>query len=270
MDQDCSPLGCGNIREGDTAIVMGTYGACFICSDSIPYDPNPSRLMVKSHSYFGPDGINTYTIEGGSNTSASSYRWYRDRIAAIEAAAGRVSGVDSYELINAQIAASVPGAHGITFLPFLQGRMGGKANGDAASAFIGMRLSTERADLARSVMEGICFEIYETILAQSKAGLAVGDIRLTGGAAKSPMWVQMQADIYQRPVSVLQTSENGCLGAALYAAVGAGVYKDVYEAVDRAVQVGRTYEPNPANFAAYQDAYARFEKYFDSLWPVRY
>jgi len=98
----------------------------------------------------------------------------------------------------------------------------------------------------------------------------VRDIRLTGGAAKSPMWVQMQADIYKRPVSVLQTTENGCLGAALYAAVGAGVYKDIYEAVDNAVQVGKTYEPNPANFAAYDDAYARFEKYFDSLWPVKY
>ena len=268
MDQDCSPFGCGNIRNGDTAIVMGTYGATFICSDKPLLDPNPSMLWVKSHTYFGEGGINTYTIEGGSTTSASSYRWYRDKIGKMEVAAAGTTGLDAYDLINSQVEKSRPGANGITFLPFLQGRQGGKTNGEARAAFIGMSLATERSDLARAVMEGICYEINEILNAEKAAGFEPKDIKLTGGAAKSPLWLQMQADIYQRPITVLQTTENGCLGAALFAGVGTGIYKDAYEAVDRAVHVGKTYEPNPENFAAYEEAYQRFEDYFDKLFPV--
>ena len=269
MDQDCSPYGCGLIRPGDTAIVMGTYGACFICSDKPIRDPNPSMLMVKSHTYF-ENGPNTFTIEGGSPASASAYRWFRDNFGGLEMATQKITGVDAYELLNAQIAKSSPGANGVTFLPFLQGRMGGKGNGYAKGSLVGMRMSTSREDMARAVMEGICYEIKETLLAEMAANLEIGNIRLTGGAAKSPMWVQMQADIYQRPVTVLQTTENGCLGAALFAGVGSGVYKDAYEAVDVAVQEGATCEPNPALKDVYEEAYRRFEAVYEGLVSTVY
>src|SRR5665648_1233588 len=81
--------------------------------------------------------------------------------------------------------------------------------------------------------------------AQEAAGIEIGTIRLTGGAAKSPFWCQMLADIFQKPIDLLQTSETGCLGAALYAGIGAGVYVDCADAADRAVKITRQYEPQP-------------------------
>ncbi|MDR1215002.1 MAG: carbohydrate kinase [Propionibacteriaceae bacterium] len=269
MDQDCSSYGCGLIRQGDTTIVMGTFGACYICSDQPIRDPEDSMLMVKSHTYF-EHGPNTWTIEGSSPASASSYRWFRDNLAQLEVAAGRSTGLDPYDMINAQIARSTPGANGVTFLPFLQGRAGGTVGPNAKATLAGMRMSTSRDDMARAVMEGICYEQKEVLLAQSKSGLKVGDIRLTGGAAKSPLWVQMQADIYQRPVTVLSTTENGCLGAALFAGVGTGTYKDAYEAVDNAVQMATTYEPDPKLAGPYEEAYERFEGAYQGLTSTIY
>ena len=183
----------------------------------------------------------------------------------LELAAEKATGVNAYDLMNMQIEKSPPGSNGVTFLPFLQGRMGGQNNPYAKGAMIGMRMSTRREDMLRAVMEGICFEIKETLIAQSTANINIGNILLTGGAAKSPFWVQMQADIYQKPVTVLETTENGCLGAAMFAGIGIGIYKDAYEAVDKAVRKGRTYEPDLSLKDVYEDAYLRFEETYSGL-----
>ncbi len=270
MDQDCSPFGCGSIRDGDTSIVMGTFGACFICSDKPVRDPNPSMLPVKSHTCFenGPD---TFTIEGSSASSASAYRWFRDHFGGLEVASQAQTGMDAYDLIAMQVARSTPGANGVTFLPFLQGRMGGQTNFAARASLSGMRMSSTRADVARAVMEGICYEINEILSAEAASGVKIGEIRLTGGVTKAPMWVQMLSDVIQRPVSTLSVTENGCLGAAMFAGIGAGVYKDAYEAVDIAVKDGVTYEPDTSLRGAYEEAYARFETYYSALknaWAV--
>jgi xylulokinase len=174
--------------------------------------------------------------------------------------------LDPYELINAQIALVPPGANGVTFLPYLAGADGG-ARGDsyARGAFLGLSLSTTKREIARAVMEGITFEMKDNFEAQKKAGVNIKEVRLTGGATKSKLWNQMQADIYGVPVKLLQTSETGCLGAAIYAGIGAGLFKTYNEAVEKVVHVKETYTPNPANFAAYEKAFGLFQKAYDSL-----
>ncbi|MEG2642762.1 MAG: FGGY-family carbohydrate kinase, partial [Eubacterium sp.] len=170
-----------------------------------------------------------------------------------------------YDIINEQIAGVPIGANGITFLPYLQGVSGAKLNDQARATFIGMSLGTTKADMARAVMEGICYEMYDIINAELEAGIHINGIRLTGGAAKSPLWSQMLADICKQPIHLLAASESGCLGAALYAGIGVGEYADAHEAADRAVQITDTYYPNPDNFEAYDKAYKRFNDMYDAL-----
>jgi xylulokinase len=128
-----------------------------------------------------------------------------------------------------------------------------------------MTLGTTEADMARAVMEGICYEMRDILEAQKKAGTNIKAIRLTGGGSKSPLWVQMQADIYQQPIHVLQTHETGTLGAALYAGVGAGLYKDYKEAVDIAVHVSKEYTPNSRLGNVYDEGYDRFVHTYKAL-----
>ena len=107
------------------------------------------------------------------------------------------------------------------------------------------------------MLKGICFEMNDILLAQAAAGIEIGTIRLTGGAAKSPLWCQMLADVFQKPIEFLQTSETGCLGAALYAGIGAGIYSDPADAVARAVKTTTRYEPQAFLADAYDEAFAR-------------
>ena len=257
-DQNCCTFGAGAVDDGTAVLVMGTFGSCFVVSDESIRDPK-ERLVVK-----GNHGCGNYTIEAFSNTAASSYRWYRDTFCDYEKVLGKETGKDPYDLINEQIATSPIGANEVTFLSFLQGASGARINGKARGTFVGMTLGTTKADMARAVMEGICYEMNDIIRAEEAAGIKIDKIRLAGGAAKSPLWCQMMADIFKHPIQILENGEAGCLGAALYAGVGVGVYKDCHEAA----KVARTtleYTPNPDNFEAYDKAYKRFCDVYDAL-----
>ena len=116
-----------------------------------------------------------------------------------------------------------------------------------------MTLGTKKADMARAVMEGICYEMYDIIRAEEDSGIKIDKIRLAGGAAKSPLWCQMMADIFKHPIQILENGEAGCLGAALYAGA-AKVARTTFE-----------YTPNPDNFEAYDKAYKKFCDVYDAL-----
>ena len=234
------------------------FWSCFVGSDKSIRDPK-ERLVVK-----GNHGCGNFTIEAFSNTAASSYRWYRDTFCDYEKLMAKEQGEDPYDLINKQIATSPIGANGITFLSFLQGAGGARINGKARGTFVGMTLGTRKADMARAVMEGICYEMYDIIRAEEDSGIKIDKIRLAGGAAKSPLWCQMMADIFKHPIQILENGEAGCLGAALYAGVGVGAYKDCHEAA-KVARTTKEYTPNPDNYAAYDAAYKRFCDVYDAL-----
>jgi len=258
-DQNCSTFGGGAVHAGDTVMVMGTFGSCFVVIDEPVRDPNAVLVVKPNH------GMGNWTIEAFSNTSASSFRWYRDTFGEAEIAAAKLANDDPYNLITRQVAEVAPGADGITFLPYLQGAAGPRANANARAAFVGMSLGTSKAAMARSVLEGICFEMRDILRAQAAAGIDVGTIRLTGGAAKSPLWAQMLADICEHPIQLLQTSETGCLGAALYAGVGVGLYDSPEAAVEQAVAVTTTFEPDEATAPAYAAAFDRYVNVYEGL-----
>lgn len=258
-DQNCSTFGGGAVHDGECVMVMGTFGSCYVVMDKPLRDPD-RRLVVKPN-----HGMGNWTIEAFSNTSASSFRWYRDTFCDAEISAGKVTGQDPYDIITGQAGRSSIGANGVTFLPYLGGASGARQNPEARANLHGMTLGTTKGDVARAVLEGVSFEMRDIVEAQSKAGIDVRTIRLVGGAAKSPMWSQMLADIFQRPIEVLRTSEAGCLGAAMYAGIAAGVYDSCEAAADRAVSVVGRFEPDAATAGAYDEAFQQYLDVYDGL-----
>ena len=240
-------------------MVLGTFGSCFVVSDKPIRDPN-AALVVK-----GNVGPKNWTIEAFANAAASSFRSYRDTFCELEKAAGRVLGQDPYKLIDQEIEKAPPGASGITFLSYLQGAGGPRANSKAKGTFIGMTLGTTGS------RHGACGDGRNLLrdARHHRSAEAGGhqDQRHSPDRWRfeSPLWVQMQADIYQQPIHVLQTHETGCLGAALYAGVGAGLYKDYKEAVTVAVHVSREFTPNPKLRDPYDEGYDRFVNTYKAL-----
>lgn len=258
-DQNCSTFGGGAVHGGDCVMVMGTFGSCYVVMDAPLRDPARTLVVKPNH------GMGNWTIEAFSNTSASSFRWYRDTFCDVECQAGKVAGVDPYDIITRQAAKSPIGANGITFLPFLGGASGARQNPNARANLNGMTLATTKGDVARAVLEGVSFEMRDVLDAQSAAGIEIETIRLVGGAAKSRIWSQMLADIFQRPIEILRTSEAGCLGAAMYAGVGVGAYESCEQAADRAVAVVDRFDPEPSTAAGYDEAFKRFVDVYEGL-----
>jgi xylulokinase len=262
MDQNCSTMGGGLVEEGAAIAVIGTYGAMYVVSEESRRDPNRT-LIFKNNS--GPEN---FTVEAASIASASCYRWFRDTICPLEVAMAKEFGAlgNAYHLINRQIESVPAGSNGLLFLPYLQGASSGpRADPYARGGFLGITLGTTKAEMARAVMEGITLEMRDNVESIRKMGIPVEGIRVVGGATNSSTWNQMQADMYKVPVSVLEVSETGCLGAALYAGIGLGAYSSLNEAVDRAVRIKAVFEPNPDNYAAYDEAYERFVSGYESL-----
>lgn len=258
-DQNCSTFGGGAVKGGDTVMVMGTFGSCYVVMDEPKRDPARKLVVKPNH------GMGNWTIEAFSNTSASAFRWFRDTFSDLETAAGLAVGIDPYEFMTRQASQSTIGANGVTFLPYLAGVAGARQNSGARANLFGMSLSTTKADVVRAVLEGICFEMKDIINAQKAAGIDIETIRLVGGAAKSPFWSQMLADALGHPIEILANDQAGCLGAAMYAGVGVGVYDSCEEAAERAVAVSSRYEPDTTKAREYDSAFETFVESYEAL-----
>ena len=257
-DQNCSVIGMGGVSSGIGTVTLGTAGLAILSVDQ-PV-PGFGGMMVTNHVLPG-----LWEVEGLSNAAAASYRWFRDVVGAKEVADQARTGVPAYEALDALAALAPPGAKGLLYLPYLATAATPRWNPKARAAFIGMSLSHGRPELARSVMEGVCLEIRDMIERWLERGMSLHSLRIGGGATRSRLWNQIQADVYGRPVQTLRETESTALGAAILAGVGAGLFSSVTEGVQAMVRVHETIEPDPARHRVYTDLYGAYVKAYDGL-----
>ncbi|MCI8327372.1 MAG: xylulose kinase [Lachnospiraceae bacterium] len=259
-DQQCGAAGVGNSgAAGLGSVCLGTAGLCIGYSSTPVRDAN-GKCHVLGHPAGG------YTMEGHASAAASSFRWCRNAISQYEMVTEEVSGIDVYTIMSS-IAGKAPlGAKGTIFLPWLAGAACPYYNDSARGAFVGMTLGTTKSELLRAAMEGICFEMRGMLEALNEAGFKDFDkLRITGGAARSDLWNQIQADIYGCSVETVKAPEATALGAAMIGAVGAGIFKDLREASEAMVSVKRTYDPIAKNVELYNEVYEVFKACYRGL-----
>jgi xylulokinase len=167
--------------------------------------------------------------------------------------------------MTAMAATVPPGAEGLLFLPYLTGERTPHLDPLARGAFVGLTARHGAAHLIRAVMEGVVFSLRDGLEIMRELGLALGEVRATGGGARSPLWRQMQADIYGAPVATLAAEEGPAYGAALLAGVGAGVFADVADVVARCVTVSGVIPPDTAAQARYEQVYAIYRGLYGAL-----
>lgn len=258
QDVNCSSFGAGGTTKDISAMVCGTFGASYIAIDEPVRDPNKT-IIVK-----GNQGMR-WQLEAFSHTSASAFRWFRDKLCPLEVATSKLMGVDPYSLMTEIAENSVPGSNGVTALTCLQGSHGRQVNEATRGTFLGITLATEKADLAHAVLEGICYEMKDILLLQEEFAGEIKKVRLSGGVTKSPMWCQMFADILNKPVELTEVTETGALGAAMYAGIGLGIYKDCEDAANKCIRVKETYMPNPEAVNVYEAGFERYINAFNAL-----
>lgn len=259
-DQQCAAIGAGVIREGLAEITIGTASVMVAHIDSRKSDPDHLVLM-------GGSGIpNKWDMEGLAFATGVCLRWWRDTYGQLERGTADQLGMDVYDIISAQAASAPVGCKGYVFFPFFSGQVTPHYVDNARGGAIGLSLIHDRAMMARSIMEGGAYELRMIVDAMEKVlGKPFDSIRLSGGGAKSPLWNQIQADVYGRPVERLKVSECTTLGATILGAAGAGVFDSVEEAVENMVHPFDSIEPNMGNHAVYQDVFGVFKDTFLAL-----
>ena len=253
--------GSGLLEPGTLGIVIGTSGNVSMGLNHFYSNPQGKLQM------FCNNEPGRWHVFGAPLTSGGAYRWYRDELGQHYVAEARVSGRSVYSLMEEDADRSVPGSHGVVFTPYLSGERCPYEDSEAKSVFYGLSLGTKRADITRSVMEGVTFSLRQVVELMSRFTECKNAVT-SGGGSSSKLWRQMQADIFNIPVYTTSTSDvGGAFGAAMLAGVGSGIWRNLSEATSL-VKIETETWPDPKNQSAYEDSYGIYTQLYPALKRV--
>jgi len=257
-DQNCSVLGMGAVAPGLATVTLGTAGLAIVAT------PRPlagfGGMMITHHVV-----PCLWEVEGLSNAAAASLRWFRDAVGTRETEIEAGGGPSAFAQLDELAAAADVGSRGLLFLPYLATAATPRWNAQARGAFIGLSFAHGRAEMTRAVMEGVVLEIRDMFDQWQRAEIQVDRLRIGGGATRSALWNQIQADVYGRPVETLRVNESTVLGAALMGGVGAGVFANIQEGVAAMVHVANCIEPDAKRHQRYEELYQAYTQAYEGL-----
>lgn len=265
-DGSCACVGAGVVEVGSAYNILGSSSWISFASNE-PYFDDEMRTFNFVHL-----DSNLYTPTGTMQAAGYSYSWYRDMLCNEERRIADKENKSVYQLIDAGVSRSKPGAGGMLYLPYLLGERSPRWNHKARGAFIGMTISTTKDDFARAILEGVGYNL-KVILDIFDLREPIKNMLLIGGGAKGEVWQQILADIWQKPLMIPEYLEEATsIGAAVCAGVGIGAYSS-FSATKDFNRVVKTVYPNPENFALYQrmyrafnEAYYGIENTYELLW----
>ncbi|MDR6997850.1 gluconokinase [Neobacillus niacini] len=244
-DGPLSNLGVNAIDPGVVAVTIGTSGAIRAVTDRPITDPK-GRIFCYALTE------NHWVIGGPVNNGGMIFRWVRDQLGDAEVATAKRLGKDPYEVLTEIADRITPGADGLLFHPYLAGERAPLWNSNARGSFFGLGMHHKKEHLIRAVLEGVIFNLYTVLLALSELMGEPNKIQATGGFARSELWRQMMADIFNQDVSIPESFESSCLGAAILGLYSMGEIDSLNAVSD---MVGATYHhtPNSENVSIYED-----------------
>jgi len=242
-DQPMQAVGNGLVFPGVASSTIGTGGQFFTPTERPAYDPE-LRTHTFCHAVPG-----MWNVMGASLCGGMALKWFRENV---------VDGA-SFEELSEEASAVFPGSEGLIFLPYLVGERTPHMDPDARGMFFGLTLRHTRAHMARAIMEGVAFALRDSMEIFRGLGLRMDRILASGGGARSPVWRQIQADVFGRRLYTTRAREQAGLGAALVAGAGVGIYASVAEACREVVRTDdTTTDPDPERVGLYDRVYEIF------------
>lgn len=252
-DSVIQTLGSGVIAPGELQTTIGTAGILATALEAPQFNPE-GRLQM-----FCNVDINKWHCMGVSLNAGGAMHWFRDTFCA-----GADGSLPSFEQLFSEAETSPPGARGLIFLPYLNGQRCPNPDPRARGAFVGMTTSHRREDVTRSVMEGVIHALAEMHSLMKTVGVGGTVIKASGGGARSPLWRQLQADIFGCDVvTTAGAAEGAAFGAALVAGLAVGIWPDVETAARSCRSITRE-RPNIDN----AEVFARSHHVYRILYPA--
>jgi xylulokinase len=249
-DQAAQAVGSGIVDEGTISVTLGTSGVVFAASDEYRVEPE-GRLHAFCHAVPGK-----WHLMGVMLSAAGSFEWFASKL-------GDPEDPDNYEKLTREAATVPAGSEQLIFLPYLSGERTPHADPSARGVFFGLTLAHSKAHMTRSVLEGVSFGLTDSLTLMRNLGIDADDLRISGGGARSGLWLQILANCFGTPVRAVNPGEGAAFGAALLSAVGGGAFSSVEEAGRQIRPKGDLVYPND-DADEYARAYARFR----ALYPA--
>jgi xylulokinase len=248
-DQAAGALGVGVDRSGPLSIVLGTSGVVFSALDRFAADPQ-ARVHAFCHAVPG-----AWHAMGVMLSAAGSLRWLRDAAA---------PGL-AYDELIAEATPWPAGTEGLIFLPYLAGERTPHADPDARGAFVGLSFRHDRGALVRAVLEGVAFGLRDSLDLISELGGTAALGRVSGGGARSDLWLAVVASVLELPLERVAVDEGAAFGAAILGGVAASAWPDVHAAVAATVKPRGRVDPVPEWVEVYRERRERFRALYPAL-----
>ena len=248
-DQAAGAIGMGIVTPGAVSATIGTSGVVFAATDRPALDPQ-GRLHTFCHAIAG-----RWHVMGVTQSAGLSLRWFRDNF-------GAKTAGDPYESLSAEAATVPPGSEGLLWTPYLMGERTPYLDANARAALVGLTASHTRAHVVRAILEGVAYSLKDSFTIFQEMKVPVKTIRLGGGGARSPLWRQIQADVYDHEVEIVEAEEGAAYGAAILGGVGAKMWPSVDAACEAVVKVTTRVPPNPKAAAMMSENYAAYRRVY--------
>ncbi len=238
-----SNLGVNAIGPGEVAVTIGTSGAMRAVVDRPLTDPAGRTFcyaLTERH----------WVVGGPVNNGGIIFRWVRDEFAAAECETAKRLGIDPYEVLTRIAERVSAGAEGLLFHPYLAGERAPLWNANLRGSFFGLGMHHRKEHMIRAALEGVIFNLHSILPAVESLVGTSRSIKATGGFARSGLWRQMMADVFDRDVVVPESFESSCLGAAVLGLYALGRV-DSLDVVGAMVGSTHRHSPIAKNVALY-------------------
>lgn len=263
-DQACATLGAGVQQEKMAMESIGTVD----CINVISKTARLNKRMLENNFICSPYTIPDFFITLAFNfTGGALLRWFRDNLAFEEKKKAEDTGKDVYSIIIRGAKASPSSLFVLphfttTGTPYMDSR--------SCGTILGLSLNSNKAELIRAILEGIDFEMKLNLTLLEKVGVPVEEIRVAGGGAKSYQWLQLKADIYDKRILSLNVTEAACLGAAILAGLGSGVYSSIEEGIKACVRIKREFYPQKKWANVYKEKFKLYQTIYPTLQDLNH
>ena len=247
LDQISGAIGAGAVGSGVISEMTGTTMAVFVPASEIP--PYNQDSIIPCHINY--DG--GYALLSWTPTAGIALKWFKNQLCENF----------SFRELDELAEKAEPGCSGLVFIPYLCGSTMPKYNPDARGVFYGLTMEHTRGHMVRAILESVACMLRSNL---EYLGVSCDEIRTMGGGASSPLWCQIKADITGTRLATLKNTETACLGTAILAGTGAGVFESVEAACEKIVRTDKIYIPNRNEKT--EDAYLRYVEADEKLYPA--
>lgn len=232
-------VGLNTLRPGETALITGTSHLVL----PVVAEDDEIEGLFGPH----PDCVTrgSFVMEGGQVSSGGILRWWHQVM-------NEGGTVTSYDTLLAEAETAPQGAHGLVVLDFWQGNRNPYTDYDLQGAIWGLTLKHRRAEITRALMESVALGTANILGRLTGRGVHLASMTLAGGVLRSRFWAQMHADATGTPLRLPAVGEASAFGAAIAAAVGAGLYPSLQAAADAMVTIAEEIHPDPARHALFK------------------